>query len=53
MTDPLETLKIIRRETWIVNVNNGWGNLALEGLANKIYNLCIEVVGKEPNDKTK
>lgn len=51
MIDPTERLKTIRSEVWVIKVNGGWGDGRLLGLAERIYNMCIEVVGKEPNDK--
>jgi len=47
-----ERLITIRREAWIVLANNGWGNQAHANTARRIYDLAVEVVGKEPRDKS-
>lgn len=51
--DPIERLKTIRHESWITVANNGWGNKALTNHAREVYRLCVEIVGKEPNDRSK
>jgi hypothetical protein len=51
MIDPLERLKTIRNEVWIIIANGAWGDGKMLTLAERIYTMCVEVVGKEPNDK--
>jgi hypothetical protein len=46
----LEQLKMIRHEAWVVLVNNGWGDRHATSLASRVYELCVEAVGPEPND---
>lgn len=52
LRDIEQCLMAIRREAWIVVVNNGWGQGRAAYLAKTIYDLCVDLVGKEPNDKS-